>query len=284
MKQNRTEVRSAVSADLVSVITAPILRTNLNDAFANSIEFKKDVSGTQDATGLSSLVIDFSVNDTVSITNISQNFSISVTGNADGERNFIEVNKQTTNTVSFSGGILDQTVGKNFVNESMTKVVYEIIYKSGVVYANALTQNLIKANTSDTLTSSSPSNNRYVTPLTLQTSAYWTTPTLTDTRISQNPSFPVRYKKDSLGGVWISGVVVVDTATLISNIDLFTLPASHQVSALSFFAPCYTNNAVPTRVRYDNAPLGEVTIAPLGVGSIAAGDSIYIHFYIPRDA
>jgi hypothetical protein len=169
-KLNRTEVASAVSTKIVPVVTTTIHRDVLNNDLGASVVLKKDVKGTQDGTGLSSLIVDFASNDTVSVTNVTQNFSISVTNLADGERNFIEVNKQAGNTITFTGGILNQTPSQNYIDASLTKVVYEIVYKNGVVYANALTQNLLEASETELRNGTA---SKFITPEKLQVNTWY---------------------------------------------------------------------------------------------------------------
>lgn len=168
-KKNKTEAISNVSTKIVPVVTTAIHKDVLNNDLIPSLVFKKDVTGTVDATGLSNLTLDFVTNDTIVVNNISQNFTISVSNMAQGERVFVELNKQLTNTVSFGGGIIDQTENKNYVNTKLTKVVYEILYKNTGVYAKSFTKTIYEATLAE-LHSGTP--NKYVTPALLQSNAW----------------------------------------------------------------------------------------------------------------
>ena len=168
-KRNRTEITSDVNTKLVPSITASIHRTVLNENLAASAVLKKDVITTLAASGGSGTV-DFASTDTKVITGITQNYVITVTNIENGEVCYLEVNKQLGNTITFAGGLLDQTISKNYVNASLNKVVYKIYNKNGVVYANAETQNLHEASETELRNGT---KNKYITPEKLQVNTWY---------------------------------------------------------------------------------------------------------------
>lgn len=273
---NRTEAISKVDTTITTggELTALEHRNLLDNELLNSLMFRKDVITTLPSTS-GSQVIDFANSDRVDIT-ITGNTVFSFSNVEVGDVKVLNVSKSSGHEISFSGA-LDSSNSPEFIN-TMSFITY-VVSSRGFIYVEGLTKNLFEASDLEVL---SGEPYKYLTPAKLQHSESWITPTLTNANISQS-AYPLRYRKESNGSVRISGNVNIDVDTGTSSFVLFTLPASHQVSIDGFFDTGISLNGKKFSVRYDDSPLGEIRLNPLGTDSFLAGDLLYINIYIPKD-
>lgn len=128
--RNRTEVAAAIEA-LAAIVDLEELKEALNDFFAQSCVFRKDVSSAlTPLTGTPS--IDFTDIDYISADvspNTFTSYTFNISGVQQGEIKYLLIIKTAGDSVSFSGAT-DIGPGSSFI-DSKTSILYRLTNKDG---------------------------------------------------------------------------------------------------------------------------------------------------------
>lgn len=132
--RNRTEVSAAIEA-LAAVVDLEELKEALNDFFAKSCIFRKDVTDT-DTAASSTKTLNFLDVDYVTVTQ-STNVTYTLNNIQQGEIKYLKITKTAGQTIDFSGAT-DISARKSYINSDITEVIYEIVNKDGSLYVNSI--------------------------------------------------------------------------------------------------------------------------------------------------
>ena len=131
--KNRSEVSVAIQAQ-AAVVGETEYKQGLDDDFAQSVVFRKDVSSATTATATTKS-LDFDDIDYIEVTQ-SNNVAYTLNNILQGEIKFLKITKSAAQTITFANGT-DVSSRKAFIN-STTVVIYKITNKDGDLYVESI--------------------------------------------------------------------------------------------------------------------------------------------------
>ncbi len=273
--KNRTEVSASIQA-LTAIVGETEHKESLDDNFAQSVVFRKDVAST-DTWNTDTETVDFLDIDYIEATTNAPAsiFTITLSNVQQGEIKWLKVNKQTTQIIEFSGAT-DTTPDSN-AQVGEIDVLFKIVNKDGTLYAilesgmiksastsvegiqenatsteaqafSATDKTITASNLADVRASSSETTggtetNRFVSPSTLQDIE-------SATSLSLQNSFTgsVTVRKDNVGNNHLY-VNVSNPGNLTSNTTIATLPADN-----------YPANGIPYAITLNSGNQHRISI------------------------
>ena len=144
---NREEVSSAIQA-LAAILGETEHKESLDDNFAQSVVFRKDVSDTETATG-STKTLDFLDIDYIEVTQSSGvDVSYTINNIQQGELKYLKIIKDAGDTIAFAN--VDNQAFDQDELDTLTEVFYVIINKDGTtLIAIPLNKDIFIASTAE---------------------------------------------------------------------------------------------------------------------------------------
>lgn len=132
--KNTTEVSDAIQA-LAAVVGEAEFKQLIDDNFAKSVVFKKDVADT-DVSSFPTKAIVFTDIDYIAITQTG-NVSYSFTGINQGNIKYLKITKIQGATIAFTGAV-DVSQRKAFIDSGIEEVIYKITNKDGDLFIESV--------------------------------------------------------------------------------------------------------------------------------------------------
>ncbi len=137
---NRTEVSAAIQA-LEAVVGETEFKALIDDVFAKSVVFRKDVS-TTDTAATATKTIDFTDIDFITITQ-STNVTYTLSGIQQGEIKYLKITKSAGQSIAFSGATQEDE-NSTYI-QALTSIMYEIFNKDGSIQVRAISKTIPSA-------------------------------------------------------------------------------------------------------------------------------------------
>jgi len=208
MSKNRTELISAVNAQIVPTVTTAIHRALLNNELIDSMVTRKDVILSETAT-TGNVTVNFSNKDLATIS-APDNLTVGFTNIENGDVKYVAITKIAGKTISFAS-TNDISVRKSFIIASAGLIIYRIECKNNIINAcsinidNDINTTLLSLPT--TPTAATLLNGWVAPPSTLQKLVYF---------------------KDSFGNLRVIGTIFEGTATHPASQIMFQLPVGYR--------------------------------------------------------
>jgi hypothetical protein len=136
--QNRQEVSADIQAQ-AAVVGETEYKQLLDDDFAQSCVFRKDVATSQSETG-STATVDFDDVDYVTVNQDSAGITYTLNNVQQGEIKFLKINKTAGQSIAFNNAN-DSIPDARFIDDE-TELLYMIVNKDGTLEASLITQSI----------------------------------------------------------------------------------------------------------------------------------------------
>ncbi len=137
---NRTEVSAAIQA-LDALVGETKYKQLVNDVFAKSVVFRKDVS-TTDTAATATKTLDFTDIDFITVTQ-STNVTYTLSGIQQGEIKYLKITKSAGQSIAFSGATQEDE-NSTYI-QALTSIMYEIFNKDGSIQVRAISKTIPSA-------------------------------------------------------------------------------------------------------------------------------------------